>query len=457
VGGILTLPGTAPRHLSNREVSHPERNELQLELEIGAVAGGGGCVARDDDGRVVFVRHTLPGERVRARITSETSTFARADAVEVISASPDRVEPPCPHAGPGRCGGCDYQHVSLEGQRRLKAARIEEQLQRLAGVERAVEVESVPGGRNGLGWRSRVRLAVDGAGRSGFRRHRSHAVEPIASCPIAVPAVMGTGAFDARWPGAAEVEVVSGTAGSDGTAHDGTAVGSAVVTVTSRRGARAGPPEGPLHAGLVIDGAVRRPPAAVEADLAGRRYRTSPGVFWQAHVGAAGALLGAVLEGVAPAPGTYVADLYAGAGLFSVPLAEAVGPRGRVLAIERDRRACEDARHNGRHLGADAGNFEVRRAAVTPHLVSAGIGRPDALVLDPPRQGAGTALMRALTALTPALRSVVYVSCDPASFSRDLRALLDAGWDLAHLRAFDLFPMTEHVELVATVRPPAQG
>ena len=415
---------------------------------MGAVAGGGGCVARDADGRVVFVRHALPGERVRARITAVTARYARADAVEVIEPSPDRVEPPCPYAGPGRCGGCDYQHVSLEAQRRLKAARVEEQLRRLSGVERNVEVEPVPGDHDGLGWRSRVRLAVDGDGRAGFRRHRSHDVEPIASCPIAAPAVAATGVFAARWPGAAEVEIVTGTAEADGAAG-----ASAVVTVTSRRGARAGPPGAALDAGLVIDGAVRQRPSAVETEVAGRRYRTSPGVFWQAHLGAPAALLEAVLDGAAPRPGSHVVDLYAGAGLFSIPLAEAARPGGRVLAVEHDRRTCEDARHNGRHLDL----LEIRRAEVTSRLVATGIGRPDAIVLDPPRQGAGIAVMRAMTALTPALRSAVYVSCDPASFGRDLRVLLDAGWDLDGLRVFDVFPMTEHVEIVATVRPPRPG
>jgi tRNA/tmRNA/rRNA uracil-C5-methylase (TrmA/RlmC/RlmD family) len=394
---------------------------------------------------VVFVRHALPGERVRARITAVTATYARADAVEVMAPSPDRVEPPCPYARPDRCGGCDYQHVSLAGQRRLKAARVEEQLRHLAGVNRTVEIEPIPGDHNGLGWRSRVRLAIDRDGRAGFRRHRSHEVETIASCPIATAAVNATGAFAARWPGAAEVEVVTGTP------QPGVAAGeSVVVAVSSRRGNRAVPTGAALDTGLVVDGAVRRRPSAVETEVAGRRYRTSPGVFWQAHVGAPAALLGAVLDGIDPGPGAHVVDLYAGAGLFSVPLAEAAGPAGRVLAVEHDRHACDDARYNGGHLGP----FEVRRAPVTPHLVAEGIGRPDAIVLDPPRQGAGTAVMRAMTALTPALRSAVYVSCDPSSFSRDLRALLDAGWDLAELRAFDLFPMTEHVELVATVRAP---
>ena len=111
-----------------------------LELEVGAIAAGGGCVARAQDGLVVFVRHTLPGERVRARVTARTTSYLRADAVEILTAAPDRVSPPCPHAGPGRCGGCDFQHVELGAQRRLKGFLVAEQLARLAGIERAVEV-----------------------------------------------------------------------------------------------------------------------------------------------------------------------------------------------------------------------------------------------------------------------------------------------------------------------------
>ncbi len=109
---------------------------MVMELVTGAIAAGGGCVARAEDGRVVFVRHALPGERVVAEVTAETASFLRADAVEVLEPSPDRVEPPCPHAGPGRCGGCDWQHVSLPAQRALKSTLVAEQLHRLAGIDR---------------------------------------------------------------------------------------------------------------------------------------------------------------------------------------------------------------------------------------------------------------------------------------------------------------------------------
>ncbi len=408
-----------------------------LELEVGPIAAGGGCVARAADGKVVFVRHCLPGERVRAEVTSSTTTYLRADAVEILTPSPDRVEPPCPHAGPGRCGGCDFQHVELGAQRRLKAFRIAEQLERLAGLERSVEVEPVAGDADGLGWRSRVRAAVDGRGAVGFRRHRSHRLEYVDECPVASPAVTATGALAVLWPGATEIEVVTGTA-------------DAVVAV-SRRG-RATPRLPDVGTGLVVGGKVRRPPGEVHATVAGRRYRISPRVFWQVHVGAAAALLAAVLEIAGDCRGASVADLYAGAGLFSVPLADLVGPSGSVLAVERDARACADARHNG----AAFPNLRVLEGEVTPALVASALGRPDLVVLDPARQGAGTDVMRSLGAHEATLRTLIYVSCDPASFGRDVRVLLDGGWRLTVLRAFDIFPMTEHVELVAALEPPGR-
>ena len=149
----------------------------EVEVTIGPVAHGGHCVARHE-GRVVFVRHALPGERALVRVTEAKAgqRFVRADAVDVLEASPHRVEPPCPYAGPGLCGGCDFQHVDLAEQRRLKAAVVREQFARLARRDVEVEVEPVPGDRAGLGWRTRVEFAIDSQGAPGLRRHRSHDV-----------------------------------------------------------------------------------------------------------------------------------------------------------------------------------------------------------------------------------------------------------------------------------------
>lgn len=410
-----------------------------IELQTGAVAAGGGCVARAADGRVVFVRHSLPGERVLARITAETSSFLRADAVEVLEASPDRVEPPCTFAGPGGCGGCDWQHVALPAQRAWKAALVSEQLRRLAGVDRPVEVAEVPGAPDGLGWRTRVRFAADRSGRLGFRGHRSHAVRHVDRCLIASPAIEEVGVERLRWPGAAEVEVLATPDGSRRT-----------VLVTSPRRRRLGAMPA-VDAGLVVDGQVRRAPGRIEVDVLGRSFGVSAGSFWQVHTGAPAVLVRAVLEGLDARAGERALDLYAGAGLFAAFVADAVGPGGSVVAVERDRRAGADAARNT----AGQPHVEVRVCDVTPELIATGAGRPDLIVLDPAREGAGRAVMAAIAGLDPPPRRVVYVSCDPASLARDLRVALDAGWRLGSLAAFDLFPMTEHVEIVSVLEPGA--
>ncbi len=406
-----------------------------VELRVGAVAAGGSCVGRAPDGRVVFVRHSLPGELVRARVTGSTTSFLRADAVEVLEASADRVAAPCPYAGPGRCGGCDWQHVSLPAQRRLQADLVAEQLQRLAGVEYPVEVEEVPGAPDGLGWRTRVQFAVAPSGRAGLRRHRSHELEPVERCLIASAEVEAVGAEALLWPGAAGVEVAAAGA-------------QRVVSLTSRDSAGRGRLRVPeVDAGVVIDGRPVRVPHGLRHVVAGRSFEVAAGSFWQVHPGAATALAQAVLEGLDPRSGERALDLYAGVGLFAALIGERVGSSGAVLAVEGDSRACADAARNT----ADQPHVRIRTAAVVPALV-AGAGPLDLVVLDPPRAGAGLAVTHALAALRP--RRLAYVACDPASFARDLRVLLEVGWELASLRAFDLFPMTEHVELVAVLSPP---
>jgi tRNA/tmRNA/rRNA uracil-C5-methylase (TrmA/RlmC/RlmD family) len=402
----------------------------ELELEVGAIAAGGACVSRAPDGRVVFVRHTLPGERVRAVVTQTTTSFLRADAVEVLVASADRVEPPCPYARPSRCGGCDWQHVALPRQRLLKADLVAEQLRRLAGITREVVVEDVPGDVDGLRWRTRVQFAVDRAGRAGLHKHRSHDLELVDACLIATDDVEAVGAEGLSWPGAQVVEV--------------TAAGEQrVVHVTGRI---ADLPD--VDAGLVVNDKARRVPHGVRHDVLGRSFEVSAGGFWQVHPGAATVLAQAVLDGLDPQPGDRVVDLYAGVGLFAALLGDRVGSSGSVLALEGDARACADAARNT----ADQAHVKVRTAAIDAGTVTSRVGRPDLVVLDPPRAGAGTDVSKAIVGLAP--RRVAYVACDPATFARDLKVFLDAGWELTSLRAFDLFPMTEHVELVAVLSRP---
>ena len=405
-----------------------------LELVVGPVAAGGSCVARAQDGRVVFVRHALPGERVLAEVTSQTRSFLRADAVQVLDASPHRVAPPCPYAGPGRCGGCDWQHVAVAHQRELKAALVAEQLVRLAGVDRPVVVEEVPGAPDGLGWRTRVQFAIAPSGRAGLRRHRSHELEPVERCLIASADVEAVGVEGLRWPGVTSVEVA---------AHGDQRV--VALTSTASRGGRATVPE--VDAGVAVDGRRTRTPHGLRHTVLGRSFEVGTGGFWQVHPGAAEVLAGAVLDGLDPQPGERALDLYAGVGLFAALVGERVGPTGSVLAVESNPHACSDAARNT----ADQPQVTIRTAAVDA-AVLARAGAVDLVVLDPPRSGAGLEVTRALAGTRP--RRLVYVACDPASFARDLRVLLDVGWELTSLRGLDLFPMTEHVELVAVLVPP---
>ncbi|MGK2876128.1 MAG: class I SAM-dependent RNA methyltransferase [Nocardioides sp.] len=348
------------------------------EVEIGPVAHGGFCVARLD-GRAVFVRHALPGERARIRITEgwAEDRFWRADAIDILVPSADRVEAPCRYAGPDRCGGCDFQHVALQRQRDLKADVICEQLRRLAGIELRVPVEAVPGDEDGLRWRTRQSY-VDLPGGLGMRKHRSHEVVEIDECLIAHPQARRAGS------------------------------GSPNDLVTEQVGPHA--------------------------------FQVAADGFWQVHPGAPEVLTRTVMEMLAPQVGESALDLFSGVGLFSAFLAEAVGPTGSVRAVEGNARAVGLARRNVPMVDSVAGEVAT--------VLGEGFGEGvDLVVLDPPREGARRAVVEQVVARTP--RAVAYVACDPAALARDVAIFAELGYRLAGLRAFDLFPMTHHVECVA--------
>ncbi|GAA5080380.1 tRNA/tmRNA/rRNA uracil-C5-methylase (TrmA/RlmC/RlmD family) [Thermocatellispora tengchongensis] len=410
-----------------------------MEITVDRVANGGWCVGRHE-GRVVFVRHALPGERVRVRVTEETARFLRADAVEVLRPSPDRVQAPCPYAGPGKCGGCDWQHATPEAQRRLKARVIEEQFARLAGIEREVTVEEVPGAPGGLGWRTRVQFAVGPDGTPGLRRHRSHEIEPVDACLIAHPEVEAVGAETRNWRGAETVEVIASSTGDR----------AVVVTPKGRRTVTmpdlGAPADVLVHEGRGRTRAVRGE-GVLHEKVAGRTFRVTGSGFWQVHPGAAQTLLDAVLELGAPRPGEWALDLYCGAGLFAAALAEAVGPEGGVLGVESDDAAVRDARRNLRGLP----QARIERGRVETALDRHGIERADLVVVDPPRAGLGRPVVERVAALEAA--RIVYVSCDPATLARDVAWFAGLGCGLAELRGYDCFPMTSHVECVALLTP----
>ena len=419
------------------EATGPEPVEGDLvELTVGAPAHGGHCVARigGEHGRVVFVRYALPGERVTAEITELHKGYLRADAVTVHDASPERVAPPCPYAHPGGCGGCDLQHVTDRGQLDWKTAVVREQLTRLGGLTADdmaaldVRVQRLPGGL--LGWRSRVRYAVDAADRAGLLRHRSHQVVPIERCRIAHPAIQERDVTRRPWPGVTAVEVVASTGGD--------------VTVLARAAEPdLDPTDEPQDAADVLDG-----PADVREVAAGREWQVPAQGFWQVHPAAADTLVAAVVELLRPAPGEVSWDLYGGAGLFAAALAGHTGARTTVVESSPDGVAA--ARRNL----ADLTGVEVVGARVDVALARRRITGPvDLVVLDPPRAGAGATVVRGIAAARP--RAVAYVACDPAALARDVRTFTSLGWRVTGFRAYDCFPMTRHVECVALLSPPA--
>jgi len=391
----------------------------RFDVQVGPVAHGGHCVARHE-GRVVFVRHALPGEQVTVQVTEDRHAgYCRADAVEIHQAAPGRVSPPCPVAGPGKCGGCDWQHADHQAQRALKADVLREQLLRLGGLDESelpvdLAVEDVPGGT--LRWRTRAGFAVDRRGRIGMHPHRSHRVLPIADCPITATPVLDSRVLNRRWPGAGGIEVAADS------------YGRTAVRQLDRRGR------------LRSSGGAKK----LREQAAGRTWQVSSGGFWQVHPGAADVLVEAVRSAAAVQPGETVLDLYAGVGLFGGVLAEDVGPNGSVICIESSSTAVDDAEVN---LAATSW-ATARVGHVDADLIRAGVAgdRPDVIVLDPPRSGAGRAVCQALA---ESGARVVYVACDPAALARDIATLRSAGYRLAGLRAFDLFPMTHHLEAVA--------
>jgi tRNA/tmRNA/rRNA uracil-C5-methylase (TrmA/RlmC/RlmD family) len=452
------------------------RTDAELVVDIGPIAHGGHCVARHE-GRVVFVRHAIPGEKVRIRLTDagEGSKFWRADVVEVLEASPDRV----PHFwhladsqrawshGHPPVGGAELGHVSLGRQRSLKADVLAEQLKRLAGVERATPVEAVGGGtaaggdesgasgsgsESGLGWRTRASFAVTPAGGLGMHAHRSDQVIAIREMPLAVAGINELRLWDIDLQGIERVEVAAPANGSRPLILLAPAAGTRAKRLSAILAQL--PEEVSVASFDPVKGEVLqlRGRTWVQESAAGHEYRVTGEGFWQIHRDAPDTLVGAVKDflhdGGYLEPGAVVADLYAGAGLFTAALADAVGVTGSVLSVEGAPGASRDARKNLH----GAAQVEITQGRVERVLRQ----KPrnfDAVVLDPPRAGAGKAVVSQLMAAGP--RAIAYVSCDPASFARDVGYFRDGGWELAGLRAFDLYPHTHHMETVALLTPRA--
>jgi 23S rRNA (uracil1939-C5)-methyltransferase len=459
----------------------PATERQVLQLTVTGLTFRGHGIARTAEGQVVFVPYAAPGDVVRARIVESRGDYLRGTIDRVEAASPDRVDPPCPHFG--RCGGCQWLHVRDEAQRHWKAEILRDQLARLGGL-RDVPIAPLARPTGGLGYRTRAQLQVreaEGWTQFGFFAPASHHVVPVGTCPLLHPmlnevleglAAQRTPPLARLVPGLREVWLLAGPRS-----------GCSLLTLVGRRAERASlrhlffvmRERVPHLAGLVLMGA-----GGADRSQGGRgeaaprfldrfgdghltmqpgahRFRVDAAAFFQPSEAAAEALIALVLELAAPDGGDRVVDLYCGVGTFAVPLAARAA---RVVGVEGNPRAARDAEFN--LLAAGAGKkARVLRMSVARAAASRAWGDgADVVVVDPPRQGLEGAVLDGVAGLQP--RRIVYVSCDPSTLARDLKAFGRHGYRVAQVRALDLFPQTYHIESVALLErtagsPPARG
>jgi tRNA/tmRNA/rRNA uracil-C5-methylase (TrmA/RlmC/RlmD family) len=384
-----------------------------VEVEIGAIAHGGHFVARFN-GQVIFVRHAVTGEKCKIKITAVNSKIAHADVVEVVTRSSERVTPPCKYAG--SCGGCDFQHISLPAQLKFKREIILEQFLRIGKIDLLASgldfklAQLAP--EDGLHWRTRMDFAVSPTGKIGFFGARSNQVVEIDDCAIADERMKVSELVNRSWKSDARVEVA--------------------VSSTSEISV--------MRSGRSISG-----PTQLTEQVGGNTFHISPLAFWQSHRNAPITLVKAAVTELGIKSGDWVCDLYSGVGLFGAEILQHVGKQGMVTLIESDKIAVSDARK----IFAKNQNINIYAGLVDQQLSQ--VKRADLILLDPPRTGAGESVIKQMIKLRP--RKIVYVACDPAALARDAKYLHDYGYKLDHIAAFDLFPMTQHMECVAGFSP----
>ncbi len=382
-----------------------------VQITIEKVAHGGHFIARHE-GAVIFVRHAIPGESCTIQITSTGSSFNRADVVSVEKPSEFRVQAPCSFANRNGCGGCDFQHISVDHQRKLKSDVIAEQFSRIAKMELRVDVEEVGESTH---WRTRAIATTDRNGKLGFYKSRSHSIAPVTDCIICVETMNFSEIASRDLKGDVRVEISASNTGE-----------RSIALAPTRGEEKARLTEGP---------------AVLHENVLGRALEVSQESFWQSHKKAPEVLTQAVLDFAQLKTGEHVLDLYGGVGLFSAAIVEAVGATGHVDLIEGSKVATADAARNF----AAYSNITIATGDVAKLLPR--ITEADVVVLDPPRDGAGKEAVAHIARLAP--RAIVYVACDPAALARDTAYLADHSYSLVKVRAFDLFPMTHHIECVA--------
>ncbi|WP_457067318.1 class I SAM-dependent RNA methyltransferase [Mycobacteroides abscessus] len=378
-----------------------------LEVHTGGAANGGSVVARHD-GRVIFVRDALPGERVRVQITDDRqASFWHGAAVEVLDPSPHRIEPLCPiaHSAVGS-GCCDMSFADPVYVRELKGDVVSQQLARLGKYEWQGVAQPLGAG-DPTGWRTRVRLDVNALGQPGFHRYHSDELVTDLRCAQVVPGLLD---------GLDQPEL-----GSEGPLH-------AVMDDQGRRHV--------LRGSTIVEG------EDVAVQKVGDRHWLVPvTAFWQAHRDAAGTYSRLVSDWAELEPGMSAWDLYGGVGVFAAALGEAVGRTGHVVSVDTSRpafRSAKSALGDLRQVTMICGS--VRHAI-------RGLGEADVAVLDPPRAGAGREVIGKVAAAN--VSRVIHIGCEAAAFARDVGLYLEHGYRVRELRVFDAFPLTHHIESFA--------
>ena len=389
----------------------------RVVVEVEKMVAGGLALGHAPSGQVVLATGGLPGERVEVRIDTQRKRLLQGVVTEVHEPSDQRRSEPCPEVSRG-CGGCDLQHVTPAAQRDIKVSIVRDALARLA---RLTDVEVTPGIELGSErYRTTLRCGVVD-GRLGFRSHHSHDIHGVDDCLVAHDAVAEI-VRDGRFGAATEVVIRAGAR-----------TGERMVVVSPTADAVSVPPDVVVVGSDELDTGHR---AWIHEEVGGHRFRISARSFFQARPDGGDALVDAVGRAIGPLSSTdRFVDLYGGVGLFSAAFG-AVSP----LVVERSASAVADARVNLDGIGATLVRVAVERWRPS---------RADVVVADPARAGLGADGVRALAA-TGAAR-VAIVSCDPASLARDVRLIVDSGYEVQNVELVDLFPNTHHIEAVTSL------
>ena len=378
-----------------------------ITLDIGTIANGGHFIARHNE-QIIFVRHSITGEKANVKITAVNSKFAFGDAVEILKKSKDRVNAPCKYAHPEGCGGCDFQHIDLKTQLNFKKIVIQDQFKRIAKIDINPDLISADS-NNGLNWRSRLNLGISENKKLGLRSHKSNKIIEIDECLIALKEINNLDVFNKHWENNDNIKI------SCSSEND--------INIS--------------HLGKKISGSDK-----LKEVVEDNKFNISPQSFWQSHKSAPGIILEKVLKFANIKKGERVCDLYGGVGLFTLPISKIIGENGEVHLIETNRTCIDDANE----MFADLKNIFTHHGTVEQKLGS--VKKIDTIILDPPRNGISKQVINQMIEKKP--HTIVYVSCNPSTLARDTKILLNNKYALTNVVGLDLFPMTHHVECVAS-------